>query len=71
MTAFSSISRQGADVDYTFIQVPIGSPKLDMTGNCGNIASGVGPFAVDEGMVNVKPGQTQVRTNKPHRRSLR
>lgn len=52
--------RPGADVDYTFIQVSIGSPKLDMTGNCGNIASGVGPFAVDEGIVDVQPGQREV-----------
>lgn len=53
-----------ADVDYTFVQVPIGSPKLDMTGNCGNIASGVGPFAVDEGMVAVEPGQKEVGGDK-------
>lgn len=58
-------------MDYTFIQVPIGSPKLDMTGNCGNIASGVGPFAVDEGMVNAQPGQSQVRTSKNCARELR
>ncbi|KAM0719974.1 hypothetical protein Q7P37_004109 [Cladosporium fusiforme] len=57
----SPSSRPEADVDYTFVQVPIGSPKLDMTGNCGNIASGVGPFAVDEGMVTVQPGQKEVQ----------
>jgi 2-methylaconitate cis-trans-isomerase PrpF len=67
----SPSKRQGADVDYTFIQVPIGSPKLDMTGNCGNIASGVGPFAVDEGMVDVKPGQTQVSFHNMHLVTLR
>lgn len=52
--------RPGIDVDYTFVQVSIGSPKLDMTGNCGNIASGVGPFAVDEGIVAVQPGDREV-----------
>lgn len=52
--------RPGVDVDYTFVQVPIGAPKLDLTGNCGNIASGVGPFAVDEGLVKVRPGQSEV-----------
>jgi 2-methylaconitate cis-trans-isomerase PrpF len=36
--------------------------KIDMTGNCGNIASGVGPFALDEGIVKAIPGQTEVRT---------
>lgn len=49
-----------ADVDYTFFQVSLGSPKVDTTGNCGNIASGVGPFAVDEGLVSVQPGQREV-----------
>jgi 2-methylaconitate cis-trans-isomerase PrpF len=57
----SRSTRPGVDVDYTFVQVTIGAPKLDMTGNCGNIASGVGPFAVDEGLVDVLPGQKQVK----------
>lgn len=60
----SPSKRPGVDVDYTFVQVSIGSPKLDMTGNCGNIASGVGPFAVDEGMVKVEKGQKQVGDSK-------
>ena len=50
------------DVDYTFAQVAVGDKKIDMTGNCGNIASGVGPFALDEGIVTAKPGQTEVST---------
>ncbi|GIZ39165.1 hypothetical protein CKM354_000255600 [Cercospora kikuchii] len=53
-------SRPDIDVEYTFVQVSIGSPKLDFTGNCGNIASGVGPFAVDEGLVRVQPGQQRI-----------
>lgn len=40
-----------ADVDYLFIQCPIEGEKLDFTGNCGNILSGVGPFAFEEGLV--------------------
>ncbi|CAD0093659.1 unnamed protein product [Aureobasidium mustum] len=61
VAVISRSSRPDADVDYTFVQVTIGAPKLDMTGNCGNIASGVGPFAVDEGLINVLPGQKQVQ----------
>lgn len=57
----SPSTRPDADVDYTFVQVSIGSPKLDTTGNCGNIASGVGPFAVDEGLIMVRPGQRHVQ----------
>ena len=54
-------SRPGVHVDYTFAQVAVGSSSVDMSGNCGNIASGVGPFAIDEGLVKVEPGQTEVR----------
>jgi 2-methylaconitate cis-trans-isomerase PrpF len=66
----SPSKRPGVDVDYTFVQVPIGTPKLDMTGNCGNIASGVGPFAVDEGLVKVQPGETQVSSPSGNMSSL-
>ncbi|EME88351.1 uncharacterized protein MYCFIDRAFT_149003 [Pseudocercospora fijiensis CIRAD86] len=53
-------SKSGIDIEYTFIQVSIGSPQLDFTGNCGNIASGVGPFAIDEGLVQVPPGKETI-----------
>ena len=53
--------RPNIDVDYTFVQVAPDQARIDMTGNCGNIASGVGPFALDEGIVKAKPGQTEVR----------
>ena len=53
--------REDADIDYTFAQVQVGSKKVDMTGNCGNMSSGVGPFALDEGLVTAGPGQKEVR----------
>ena len=40
-------TRDDADVDYNFGQVSITAPLVDYTGNCGNISSGVGPFAID------------------------
>ncbi|CDU22581.1 uncharacterized protein SPSC_01211 [Sporisorium scitamineum] len=40
-----------ADVDYLFVQCPLDSDVLDFTGNCGNILSGVGPYAFEEGLV--------------------
>ena len=55
--------REDADIDYTFAQVAVGSKKVDMSGNCGNIASGVGPFALDEGLVAAAPGQKEVSQN--------
>lgn len=54
--------RPGVDVDYTFVQVPVGSGQLDFSGNCGNMVSGVGPFAVDEGMVRVDTAASKVRS---------
>lgn len=53
--------RDDADIDYTFVQVAIGSKKVDMSGSCGNMASGVGPFALDEGLVIAGPGKKEVR----------
>lgn len=52
--------RPNIDVDYTFVQVAPDQPRVDMTGNCGNIASGVGPFSLDEGIVQARPGQSEV-----------
>jgi 2-methylaconitate cis-trans-isomerase PrpF len=53
--------REGADVDYTFGYVGIDKAVVDYEGNCGNISQGVGPFAVDEGLVPVTEPMTQVR----------
>lgn len=49
-------SRPNADVEYTFVQVAVGRESVDLSGNCGNICSGVGPFAVQEGLVAPMPG---------------
>lgn len=56
-------TREDADVDYTFGQVSYVAPKIDYSGNCGNISSGVGPFAVDEGLVKVEEPYTTVRVH--------
>lgn len=50
-----------ADVDYTFAQVGVGEPIVDWGGNCGNISSAVGPFAVDQGIVFAQDGVATVR----------
>jgi hypothetical protein len=44
-------SRPDADVDYTFAQIGVREPDVDYSGNCGNMSSAVGPFAVEEGMI--------------------
>ncbi|HEV8338429.1 MAG TPA: PrpF domain-containing protein [bacterium] len=50
-----------ADVDYTFGQVSVTVPLIDYGGNCGNISSAVGPFAIEEGMVEATGVVTVVR----------
>jgi 2-methylaconitate cis-trans-isomerase PrpF len=52
---------QGVDVLYEFGQVAIDRPLIDRRGNCGNLSSGVGPFAVDEGLVVPTDPVTVVR----------
>lgn len=54
-------AREDADVDYTFAQVSVDKPLVSYKGNCGNISSGVGPFAIEQGMVQAKEGITPVR----------
>jgi 2-methylaconitate cis-trans-isomerase PrpF len=49
------------DVNYNFGQVTIDKPLIDYQGNCGNISSAVGPFAVDEGLVPAQEPVTTVR----------
>jgi 2-methylaconitate cis-trans-isomerase PrpF len=53
--------RGDADVDYTFAQVDVQLDQIVYAGNCGNISSGVGPFAIDEGLVTATDGVTRVR----------
>ena len=68
--------RDGADVEYTFVQVGLENPTLDYNGNCGNISAAVGPYAIEEGLVAAVTPTTVVRiynTNPqdPHSRSPR
>ena len=53
--------RTDADVDYTFGQVAVGEPLVDYGGNCGNLTSAIGPFAVDEGLVRTGDGEARLR----------
>jgi 2-methylaconitate cis-trans-isomerase PrpF len=43
-------SRPDADVDYTFVQLGVDEPLVDYGGNCGNMSSAIGPFAIEEGI---------------------
>jgi methylitaconate Delta-isomerase len=54
-------SIEGADVDYTFAQVSVTDPLVDWGGNCGNISSAVGPYAINQGLVPATDPVTTVR----------
>jgi 2-methylaconitate cis-trans-isomerase PrpF len=54
-------SRPDADVDYTFAQIFVKEAGVDFSGNCGNMSSAVGPFAVDEGLVPASGDEAVVR----------
>lgn len=51
----------GYDVVYHFGQVSIDRPFVDYKGNCGNISAAVGPFAIDEGLVEAVEPVTEVK----------
>jgi 4-oxalomesaconate tautomerase len=49
------------DVDYLFLQLGVDEPTVSDRQNCGNILAGVGPFAVERGLVPAADGETSVR----------
>ena len=49
------------DVEYFFAQVAVHEPSVDFGPTCGNILSGVGPFAIETGLVPARDGETRVR----------
>lgn len=56
----SRSSRPGVDVDYLFLQVFVDQPIVTDAQNCGNILAGVGPFAIERGLVDARDGTTLV-----------
>jgi hypothetical protein len=50
-----------ADVDYLFAQVKVTERLVDTSPNCGNMLSGVAPFAIEQGLVPARKGTTTVR----------
>jgi len=63
-------TRVDADVDYTFAQVDVKSPVVEYHGNCGNCSSAIGPFAIDEGLVRARDGETLVRIHNTNTKKL-
>ena len=56
----SKSARPGIDVDYLFLQVFVDQAIVSDAQNCGNILAGVGPFAIERGLVAASADQTRV-----------
>jgi len=65
----SKSSQPGCDIDYLFAQVGVGQKSVDTRPNCGNMLSGVAPFAIEQGLVAAQDGETTVRVYNVNTRS--
>ena len=67
----SKSDRADCDVDYLFGQVAIDAPVIDWSGNCGNLTTAVGPFAISRGLVTAPARRRRHRSHLAgqHRRS--
>jgi 4-oxalomesaconate tautomerase len=54
-------SRDDADIDYLFLQVQVDTAEVRDNQNCGNILAGVGPFAIEHGLIAAQDSETAVR----------
>ncbi|WP_287432856.1 4-oxalomesaconate tautomerase [Maritimibacter sp.] len=52
--------REGVDVDYLFLQVFVDQPIVTDKQNCGNMLAGVGPFAIERGLIPATGDETKV-----------
>jgi 4-oxalomesaconate tautomerase len=57
----SRSQRPDIDLDFLFAQVSLDEDRVDTTPNCGNILAGVGPFAVERGLIAAQDGHTRIR----------
>jgi len=60
VAVISKSTRHGIDVDYLFLQVFVDQAIVTDAQNCGNILAGVGPFAIERGLVAAMDGETKV-----------
>lgn len=66
-------TREDADLDYTFAQVLVNESRVDYSGNCGNMSSAVGPFALDEGLLphlSTTTGEVCVRIHNTNTKKI-
>ena len=57
----SKSNRADVDIEYTSVQIVVGSTTVDYSANCGNMSAAVGPFAIEEGLVSATHPITEIR----------
>ena len=60
----SPSERDDCDIDYFFAQLAVDEAKVDYAPTCGNMLAGVGPYAIETGMVPAQDGETRVRIHQ-------
>jgi len=61
VAVISRSDRDDADVEYLFLQVVVDRAEVRDNQNCGNILAGVGPWAIEKGLVKAENDTTRVR----------
>jgi 4-oxalomesaconate tautomerase len=61
VAVISRSDREDADIDYLFLQVFVDRAEVSDSQNCGNILAGVGPFSIEQGLVEARDDVTDVR----------
>jgi 4-oxalomesaconate tautomerase len=70
VAVISPSTRPDADVDYLFLQVVVDKPEVSDSQNCGNILAGVGPWAIENGLVDFAGDVTPVRIHMVNTKSM-
>lgn len=70
VAVISGPTHPDADVDYLFLQVGVDKAEVSDSQNCGNLLAGVGPFAIEQGLVAARDGVTPVRIHMLNTQSL-
>ena len=70
VAVISRATRPDADVDYLFLQVAVDKAEVSDSQNCGNLLAGIGPWAIENGLVPVAGATTPVRIHMVNTRSM-
>ena len=70
VAVISPSTRPDADVDYLFLQVVVDKAEVSDSQNCGNLLAGVGPWAIENGLVPVAGETTAVRIHMVNTASI-